>query len=95
MEHSVQITGATSVFVPALKLAIEYQGEQHYLPLEHWGGEQGLKDRQAMDKTKRLACQEADIRLLMRPSKCARITFLTSGVSAGKQAIIEHTLRTI
>lgn len=52
------------IFVPALKLAIEYQGEQHYFPLEHWGGEQGLKDRQMMDKTKRLACQRAGIHLI-------------------------------
>jgi hypothetical protein len=52
------------VFVPDLKLAIEYQGEQHYFPLEHWGGEQGFKDRQAMDKTKREACRKAGITLI-------------------------------
>jgi len=52
------------IFVPALNLAIEYQGEQHYFALEHWGGEQGLKDRQIMDKAKRDACQEAGVRLI-------------------------------
>ncbi len=52
------------VFVPDLKLAIEYQGEQHYFPLEHWGGEQGLEDRQAMDKAKREACSKAGITLI-------------------------------
>jgi len=27
------------IFVPALSLAIEYQGEQHFLPLDHLGGD--------------------------------------------------------
>ncbi len=52
------------IFVPSLKLAIEYQGEQHYFPLEHIGGEQGLKDRQEMDERKRLACKKLGITLI-------------------------------
>jgi hypothetical protein len=52
------------IFIPDLKLAIEYQGEQHYLPLDHWGGDQGLKDRQAMDQAKRVACRKAGITLI-------------------------------
>jgi hypothetical protein len=52
------------VFVPALNLAIEYQGEQHYLPLDHWGGEQGLQDRRIMDDAKRKACANASVTLI-------------------------------
>jgi hypothetical protein len=52
------------VYVPAFKVAIEYQGQQHYFPLEIWGGEQGLKDRQALDKTKRNSCKEAGVILI-------------------------------
>ncbi len=52
------------IFVPSLKLAVEYQGEQHYFPLEHLGGEQGLKDRQEMDERKRIACKKAGITLI-------------------------------
>jgi hypothetical protein len=52
------------IFVPALNLAIEYQGEQHYFPLEHWGGEQGLRDRKNMDNTKREACKKAGVCLI-------------------------------
>lgn len=52
------------IFVPALNLAIEYQGEQHYFALEHWGGEQGLRDREIIDKAKRDACQQAGVRLI-------------------------------
>jgi hypothetical protein len=75
------------IFVPALKLAIEYQGEQHYLPLEHWGGEQGLKDRQVMDETKRSACQKAGIHLIEWHYKIpiniesVRTTLIDHGVS--------------
>jgi hypothetical protein len=52
------------MFVPTLNLAIEYQGEQHYLPLDHLGAEQGLRDRQALDKAKREACERAGVHLI-------------------------------
>jgi hypothetical protein len=52
------------IFLPALDLAIEYQGEQHYLPLEHWGGEAGLLARRDLDERKREACLRAGIRLV-------------------------------
>ena len=41
------------IFVPALALAIEYNGMQHYFPVDLFGGEQGLADRQEMDPRKR------------------------------------------
>jgi hypothetical protein len=52
------------VFIPSLELAIEYQGEQHYLALDHWGGEAGLADRRELDERKRDACLRAGIRLI-------------------------------
>lgn len=51
-------------FVPSLDLAIEYQGEQHYLPLEHWGGDAGLAARRELDERKRDACARAGVRLI-------------------------------
>jgi len=39
-------------FIPDLRLAVEYQGEQHYLPIRHWGGEEGLLKRKAADSLK-------------------------------------------
>jgi hypothetical protein len=45
------------IWVPSITLAIEYQGEQHYEPVAHWGGEEGLKKRQANDKRKRELCR--------------------------------------
>lgn len=52
------------VYIPSLKCAIEYQGEQHYFPLDHLGGEQGLKDRQEMDDRKRIACIKEGVMLI-------------------------------
>lgn len=52
------------IFIPSLDLAIEYQGEQHYLALEHWGGEAGLAARRELDERKRDACLRAAIRLV-------------------------------
>ena len=52
------------IYIPALKCAIEYQGEQHYFPLDHLGGEQGLKDRQEMDERKRVACIKEGVMLI-------------------------------
>jgi len=52
------------IYIPALKCAIEYQGEQHYLRLDHLGGEQGLKDRQEMDERKRIACIKEGVMLI-------------------------------
>lgn len=41
------------VYVPQLKLAIEYQGAQHYEPIEFFGGEEALRKRQELDRRKR------------------------------------------
>lgn len=52
------------VYVPSIRTAIEYQGEQHEESIEHWGGIEGLKKRQELDERKRLLCAENSIRLL-------------------------------
>ncbi len=51
-------------WVPSILLAVEYQGEQHYLPLPHWGGDAGLAARQELDERKRDACVRAGVRLV-------------------------------
>lgn len=45
------------VWVPDLKVGIEYQGEQHYEAIEHWGGAEGLLKRKANDQKKRALCK--------------------------------------
>jgi hypothetical protein len=53
------------IYVPGLSLAIEYQGIQHYEPIDLFGGADALTRRQAMDERKRLACEEAGVRLIV------------------------------
>lgn len=45
------------IWIPDLKLGIEYQGEQHYKVIEHWGGEEGLRKRMENDRKKRKLCK--------------------------------------
>jgi hypothetical protein len=52
------------IYVPSLDLAIEYQGEQHFLPYPHLGGEEGLARRRELDERKRDACLRAGVRLI-------------------------------
>ena len=40
------------VYIPELNLAIEYQGQQHYVAVDLFGGEEGLKRTKQRDKEK-------------------------------------------
>lgn len=46
------------IFIPELKLAVEHQGEQHYRPIEAFGGAQAFARLQERDQRKRTLCQE-------------------------------------
>jgi hypothetical protein len=52
------------VYIPDLGVGIEYQGVQHFEPVDHWGGESALLDLTARDARKRDLCQKAGIKLL-------------------------------
>ena len=39
-------------YLPDYNTYIEYDGKQHYLPIKHWGGEEGLKLRNKKDREK-------------------------------------------
>lgn len=54
-------------YIPSLNLAIEYQGEQHYKPIEVFGGEEAFKKQQRNDKIKKEYCQKNNIKLLEIP----------------------------
>ena len=45
-------------------IAVECQGEQHFLPIEAFGGEEGLKRRKELDENKLRLCKENNIKLL-------------------------------
>ena len=52
------------IYLPAEKMAFEYQGVQHFKPVEHWGGEKQLKKQQEHDLRKARKCAELGINLI-------------------------------
>jgi hypothetical protein len=52
-------------FIPELRIAIEYNGEQHAYPIERFGGELGLVATQARDKRKRELSNQNGVELVV------------------------------
>jgi hypothetical protein len=52
------------IWIPQLKVAIEYNGEQHYALVALFGGEAGFAATRARDETKRRLCAENGVRLI-------------------------------
>lgn len=52
------------VYIPALSLAVEYQGKQHYEAIKHFGGEEGLVRTQERDKQKAKFCKQNNVDLV-------------------------------
>lgn len=51
-------------FLPDNNLIIEYDGAQHYIPVEYFGGEAQLIKQQNIDKLKNKWCDENNIQLI-------------------------------
>lgn len=51
----------------AVSCLIEYDGEQHYRPVDYFGGKEGFKKRQRYDAIKNEYCKENNIQLLRLP----------------------------
>ena len=58
------------LYIPSLKTAIEYQGIQHYMPIDFFGGEDALAARQELDRQKRQLCEANGVRLIEWPYSC-------------------------
>lgn len=54
-------------YLPMYNVCIEYQGRQHYEPVEHFGGEEQFKVQQRHDQIKRDYCRKNNINLLEIP----------------------------
>lgn len=52
------------IFIKELNIGIEYQGLQHFKPVEHWGGEEAFKKLVSRDKRKNDLCNELGIHLV-------------------------------
>lgn len=54
-------------YYPNLKLAFEYDGAQHFEPVEIWGGEETFVEIQRRDKEKNMLCKKQGITLIRIP----------------------------
>jgi len=52
------------VYNETQKIGIEYQGIQHYKPIEYWGGEDALEKTKERDKKKKQICSDLKIKLV-------------------------------
>lgn len=69
-QKKVYINGDLNLFdfyLPEHNLYIEYDGKQHFLSIDRWGGEDGLKRRQLKDAEKDKYVREKGERMLRIP----------------------------
>lgn len=52
------------IYIQELNVGVEYNGLQHYQPVEYFGGEKGFEETQKRDSLKRKLCNENDLTLL-------------------------------
>lgn len=54
-------------YLPKLNIAIEYDGIQHFAPIEHFGGEDAFKQTGVRDRIKENYCKSKGIKLIRIP----------------------------
>lgn len=54
-------------YIPSLNICIEFNGKQHYEPIEYFGGKEAFKLRKKKDKIKYDYCTENNIGLIIIP----------------------------
>lgn len=52
------------IYIPELNIAIEYQGQQHYRPIDYFGGQEAFEQNQIRDKLKADKCKENNCTLI-------------------------------
>lgn len=55
------------IYIPSLLIGIEYQGVQHYKPIEHFGGEEHFLQQQENDRKKKQLCKDNGVILIEWP----------------------------
>lgn len=53
------------IYFPDFNIGVEYQGDQHFKPIDFFGGEDGLKYRQELDIKKEKLCSENGCKLFI------------------------------
>lgn len=52
------------IFIPSINVGIEYQGEQHYYPVDVFGGEEGFNSLVKRDRRKEILCKQHGVKLI-------------------------------
>lgn len=52
------------IFIPEVNIGIEYQGIQHYQPVEFFNGEKGFEERKYLDQLKKEKCELNNVLLI-------------------------------
>jgi len=52
------------IFFPDIRIAFEYQGQQHYMAVDVWGGEEAFAKLKERDQTKARICAKSGITLI-------------------------------
>ena len=52
------------IFIKEANIGVEYQGKQHFEPVEFWGGVEALKKLQKRDKKKKKGCDSQGVTLI-------------------------------
>jgi hypothetical protein len=52
------------IYIPELNIAIEYQGQQHYRPIDYFGGQEAFEQNKIRDKLKADKCKENNCTLI-------------------------------
>lgn len=53
------------IYFPKYNIAIEYNGEQHYYPIDYFGGEEKFKECQRLDQLKQEKCKQNNCILII------------------------------
>ena len=77
-------------YLPDYNVSIECQGRQHFFPVEHFGGDKGLKNTLERDKRKKKLCEENGIKLLYFGKTPKYDTFLGEVVHDDVQYLIDY-----
>lgn len=70
-------------FLPDRNMVIEYDGEQHFKPIDIYGGEQAFKERQRMDLEKDIFLSSVGVDVVRVSYKCSDIKGFIRGVIYG------------
>lgn len=80
------------LFIPSINTAIEYQGIQHYIPVDFFGGDEGLAQRQDLDQQKKQLCKDNHVRLIEWPYSMEPTSRNIREVLSGDSRIETETL---